>query len=273
MALLSRILQPGAPRRPRSMVEAFRLAEKYRREGRYAEAVEMVAYGLALDPNNLTGHLLSAYLHSASRAMARAKAEFGWVLERDPNHARALLGLARIALEEGDVGACRACLRKALRAYPDFPEAQALLDALGSGALASTPPPRTAAHGLDRLRMPANARALVLARGDGAVIAARPPEARDDEASGHAARTLAMAGAALARSGFGTLRRAIVEDQSESVFVRTDGQVVLALVLPRTTELTQGLLEVNRLWAGAQHELGLVADAARSADAGPRRPR
>src|SRR5687767_4891848 len=155
MPLLSRMWAPRAL----TLVEAFRRADQFRREGRLPEAMKMVTHGLRLDPDNITGHLLAAYLHAAGRAMPLAQAEFHWVLARDPNHARALLGLARIALEEGDPASCRDLLGRALRFYPEFPEAQALLDAVAAPR-APEPP---AAVAVDRLRLPGHGRSLVVA--------------------------------------------------------------------------------------------------------------
>ena len=119
MPLLRRLWWAGGGRDPISVPGALRRAEERRREGRYAEAGELVARALELDPDNLHAHLLAAYLHAARRAPERAKAEFQWVLNHDATHARALLGLARIALEEGDANACHDLLRRALRFYPD----------------------------------------------------------------------------------------------------------------------------------------------------------
>ncbi|MEX2148504.1 MAG: tetratricopeptide repeat protein [Candidatus Rokuibacteriota bacterium] len=247
MPLLSRM---WASRRALTLVEAFRRADRFRREGRLPEAMAMVGYGLGLDPDNITGHLLAAYLHAAGRAMAPAKAEFQWVLGRDPHHARALLGLARIALEEGQPTGCRELLGRALRFYPEFPEAQALLGAVT--ALAAPAPPAVAPVTLDRLRLPDHGRSLVVARHDGALVGTGDGD--DDEATRAAAlaRILVVAAAALTRGGFGAVRRAIVEDREEAVFARTDGAMLVALTLPRTTAITQGLLEVNRLWAGVR---------------------
>jgi tetratricopeptide (TPR) repeat protein len=245
MPLLSRM---WAPRRALTLMDAFRRADQFRREGRLPEAMKMVDYGLALDADNVIGHLLAAYLHAAGRAMAPAKAEFQWVLTRDPNHARALLGLARIAIEEREPAVCRELLTRALRFYPDFPEAQALLEAVTVAAV-STPPPAVA---VDHLRVPDHGRALLVARYDGTLAA---PAADDAEAGARAAalaRIVGVAAAALARGGFGPVRRAIVEDAEDAVFARTDGTMLVALTLPRTTATTQGLLEVNRLWAGVR---------------------
>ena len=61
-------------------------------------------------------------------------------------------------------------------------------------------------------------------------------------------------------AGLGPLRRAIVADAADLHFLRTDVTLVLMVTLPRTTPITQGLLEVNRLWAAAQHELAIARD-------------
>jgi hypothetical protein len=245
-------LWPGAARRGRTPAELFGRADRLRRAGRLGEAAECVLQGLSLDPTSVTGHLLAAHLHVARRTIEPAKEEFRWVLERHPSHPRALLGLARLAVEEGDVDGGREALVRALRVYPDFPEAQALLDALAARPPAAAPrPPR-----LDRLHLPAAARALVVLGGDGAVLAARPEGA--DEGGRRLARTVGLAAATLRRAGLGLLRRGIVADADDQHFLRTDVTLTLAVTLPRSTHITQGLLEVNRLWAAVQHELAVA---------------
>jgi tetratricopeptide (TPR) repeat protein len=251
---LRRLWRPRGADDLRTAAELFGHADRLRRAGRHAEAVPLVARGLRLEPTSVTGHLLAAYLHAAGRAIEPAKREFHWVLERDAVHPRALLGLARIALEEGDVHGAREGLRRALRAYPDFPEAQALLD-----GLASPPPaPAPALPRLDRLHPPAAARALFVLGGDGAVVTARPESVI--EQARHVGRAVTLAGAALRRAGLGALRRGIVVGADEMHFLRVDATLTLVLALPRATPTTQGLLEVNRLWAAAQHELALAKD-------------
>src|SRR5215470_12569133 len=170
-AVLERLWRSGGRRR--SPTDLFGQADRLRREGRYAEATTLVTSGLALDPNSVTGHLLAAYLHAAQRTIEPAKREFRWVLSRDPVHPRALLGLARLALEEGDLVGCRECLSSALRAYPDFPEARAVLDALTAASPANAAP-ATAPARLERLRLPAAARALVVVDAQGLLLAERP---------------------------------------------------------------------------------------------------
>jgi tetratricopeptide (TPR) repeat protein len=248
--------RPKRARSARTPAALFAQANRLRREGRDAEAGQLVARGLMLDPGSLTGHLLAAYLHAARRTIEPAKQEFHWVLARDPAHPRALLGLARVALEEGDVDGCREALARALRAYPDFPEAQALLDGLTAPAPVATP----AGLRLDRLRPPAMARALFVVGGDGSLVAARPETAAD--LGRRLGRAVGLAAAALRRAGFGPLRRGTVEDADERHFVRADGALTLALTLPRTTQHTQGLLETTRLWAAVQHELAVRRDDA-----------
>ena len=252
-AVLDRLLHPGGRRR--SPTDFFGQADRLRRDGRYPEAASLVASGLALDPSSVTGHLLAAYLHVAQRTIEPAKREFRWVLGRDPAHPRALLGLARIALEEGDLVGCRECLSSALRAYPDFPEARAVLDAIAAPDASAAPtaaPPR-----LERLRLPGAARALVVVDTQGRALVERPAV---EGAGPRLARVARLAGAALHRAGFGSLRRAILDDREQTDFIRADSALTLALALPRTTPIPQGLLEVNRLWGAVQHELAVTRD-------------
>ena len=242
---------PGRRRRPRTVAELFALADRLRRDGRSADAARLVTAGLERQPNNLTGHLLAAYLHLAARTIEPARREFRWVLARDPAHPRALLGLARLALEENDLDACRDSLTRALRFYPNFPEAEALLGALATHRPSPAPPPPSPP--LERLRLPSLARALIVLGADGGVIAGRPGDVKGD--GDRIARALSLAAAALRRAGVGAVRRGIVEDGEETFFVRCDAELTVALALPRTTHITQGLLEVNRLWAAARPEL------------------
>jgi len=252
--MFRRLWRPGISRREPPPAELFGHADRLRRAGHYAEAAELVSQGLDQDPASVTGHLLAAYLHVARRTMEPAKQEFGWVLQRDASHPRALLGLARLALEEGDVDGGRETLVRALRAYPDFPEAQALLDGLTTRRLAPAP----GLARLDRLRLPPVARGLVVLAGNGAVVAVRPEGARGDGL--RLARAAGLAAAMLQRAGLGPLRRGIVADEDALYFLRADVTLTLAVTLPRTTHITQGLLEVNRLWAAALHELAVAKD-------------
>lgn len=257
MPLLRRLWTPSAERAPLTVPEALRRAEQRRREGRYAEAGALVTRALELDRDNLHAHLLAAYLHVARHATMPAKAEFRWVLGHDAHHARALIGLARVALEEGDGRVCHDLLRRALLLYPDFPEAAALLDALH--AREAPPAPALAiAPRVDRLRLPGTGRALIVSRADGGLIAAQPATDAKD-VSEALARALRLAAAALQRCGLGPLRRAIVNDERDAVFIRTNGELVVSLALPRATDPPQGLLDVNRLWSATLHELGLAA--------------
>jgi tetratricopeptide (TPR) repeat protein len=247
-------------RDPLTVPDALRRAEERRREGRYAEAAELVARALELDPDNLHAHLLAAYLHAARRAPGPAKAEFQWVLNHDHTHARALLGLARIALEEGDATTCHDLLRRALRFYPDFPEATALLAAVRTKRAEAKPatqhPP--AQPRVDRLHLPGTGRALIIGRADGGLIASQPVTEDAKDLAEALAHMLRIAAAALERAGLGPLHRAIVDDGHDAVFTRTDGELVVSLALPRATDPTQGLLDVNRLWSATLHELGLA---------------
>jgi predicted regulator of Ras-like GTPase activity (Roadblock/LC7/MglB family) len=258
MSLLRR-LWGGAPRTSLRVAEALRRAEQRRRDGWYDEAA-LVARVLELDPQNLHAHLLAGYLHAARRAPAPAKAEFGWVLGHDANHPRALVGLARIALEENDARVCQELLRRALRCYPEFPEAAALLHALHAREASAVPAQQVAAAArMERLRLPGGGRAFIVGRADGGLVASLPTAADAKDIAESMARVLRLAAAALQRAGLGAAHRAIVEDDRDAVFIRTDGELVVSLALQRATDPIQGLLDVNRLWSATLHELGLAA--------------
>jgi tetratricopeptide (TPR) repeat protein len=259
--VLTRLWRPAARRSRLTVAEALRRAEQRRREGRYAEAGALVAAALDLDHDNLHAHLLAAYLYVARRETTFAKTEFRCVLRHDPTHPRALLGLAGVALEENDVRACRELLDRALRFYPDFPEAAALLAAVRAGEEAAAGATRSPAPRGARLRLPGTGRALIVSRIDGGLIAAQPPTRDAGEVAAAIARMLQLAGGVVDRAGLGRLHRAIVDDGRDAVFTRTDSQLVVSLALPRSTDPPQGLLDLNRLWSAALHELGLATAA------------
>src|SRR6266581_4628892 len=175
MRLLARIWEAiTSITRPPNAATLFRRADLYRQEGRFEEAAELVAQGLRLSPNNGVGHLLSAYLHLAFRQIGPAKSEFQSVLQADPYHPRALLGLAKIALEERDFGACRPFLDKALQYYPDFPEARALQEMVAGWVTAAGSAGQAAYAGptlqVEKLKPPAAGREFVLTQADGTLV-------------------------------------------------------------------------------------------------------
>src|ERR1700752_4735074 len=117
----------GVKRRATS-AEMLRRAQRLRDQGRIGRAAEIVNQALLLDPRSVVGHLLAASPPMVLPDPLQARPAFERVLELEPTQPRALLGLARVALEEDDVPACRALLTRALARYPDFPEARALLE-------------------------------------------------------------------------------------------------------------------------------------------------
>jgi tetratricopeptide (TPR) repeat protein len=235
--------------RPRSAASLFRLADQYRHEGRYEEAAELIAEGLRSAPNIAVGHLLDAYLHVVFREMPAAKASFRRVLSLDPYHPRALFGLARIALEEGDIEGCRPFLDRAIQYFPDFPEAKALQEMVATwtapAAGAST---ATGTISTERLRLPAGAHDLVLTHADGTLVFAQGAEERQKHLGLHMTQVYRIASATLARAGLGALRRGVVEGASEMTFLRSDGSVILGVALPHEVEAGAGLVQVGRLW-------------------------
>src|SRR5262249_13781081 len=130
VGVLTRVWQRiRRPRRTASSVELLQRVERYRREGRFEDGAALTREVLGREPKNALALLLGGSLHAALRDRRAARAAFRAVLTLDPEHPRAMLALARIAFEDGEVGPAQQLLEKALRIYPDFPEALALLDA------------------------------------------------------------------------------------------------------------------------------------------------
>jgi tetratricopeptide (TPR) repeat protein len=227
----------------------FRLADQYRHEGRYEEAADLIAEGLRVAPNIAVGHLLDAYVHVVFREMPAAKTSFRRVLSLDPYHPRALFGLARIALEEGDIEGCRPFLDRAIQYFPDFPEAKALQEMVATwSAPAAESAATVGAVNTERLRLPQNAHDLILTHADGTLVFAQGSEERQRQLSVHMTQVYRIASATLARAGLGAMRRGVVEGSSEMTFIRSDGGVILGVALPHEIEVGAGLVQVGRLW-------------------------
>jgi tetratricopeptide (TPR) repeat protein len=239
------------PRRTVSSVELLQRAERCRREGRFEEGATLVREALRLEPRSTLAHLLAGYLHAALRDPAAADTAFRAALALDPEHPRAMLGLARIALERGDIGICRELLERALRVYPDFPEAHALLDTVSVMPAAVEPGAPSAAPTVARLSQvprPEGSRECLLVRPDGSLIFAHPASATRDALGAHLARVVSLAGATLARAGLGPLRHGAVAANPGTTFLEADSRVVLALTLSPEVPVAEGQRQASELW-------------------------
>lgn len=250
--------------RPPNAATLFRRADLYRQEGRFEEAAELIAHGLRLAPNNGVGHLLSAYVHLAFRQIGPAKSEFQSVLALDPYHPRALLGLAKIALEERDLVACRPFLDKALQYYPDFPEARALQDMVSSWTMTpAAPGQRPVYEGpsiqVDKLNPPAGGREFVLTQADGTLVFSQQGDKDATDLAAHVTQVYRIASATLQRAGLGALRRGIVQAVTETTYLRSNDRLILALRFPEDVKVGVGLLETDKLWTNSLRELGVRA--------------
>lgn len=225
----------------------FRHADRYRNEGRFEEASRLVAQGLQQDPDSSVGHLLSAYLHVATRQTDRAKTDFERVLALDPYHPRALLGLAKICLEEQDVEGSKALLDRALQYYADFAEAQALREMVVSWP--QSPTPTADASGSAPLAEPGtlSERDVVMMRADGTTLLARADGERGGQLSQHTIQVFRMASAAVSRAGLGSLRRGAVDTGSHTTFLLSDADVVLSATLDGHVEPGEGSAHMGRL--------------------------
>lgn len=226
-------------RRPTS-IELFTKARRYREEGRFEEAADVVARGLALDARSVVGHLLAAHLHLVFRRVAAAAEDFERALALDPEQPRALLGLARIAFENGESGRCRELLSRALDRYPDFPEARVLFEAIPSVSGARRPEPAADSA----LKAPPGSLATLVMRDDTVVFAA-PPLTAADPLVDHTLRLTRLAAALLARVGYGRLDRAAVHGTASTTYLRRDTGRMLSVTFPVDGPSDD---EVQRFW-------------------------
>ena len=234
-------------RRELTPTEIFSQARRVRDRGRFEEAVALVTTGLARDPDSIAGRMLSGSLHVIFREMEPAKADFERVLAADRHQPRALLGLARIALEEGDAARCTLLLRRALERFPDFPEVQALLEVISVQA-AAPPRPAPAPEPTHELQVPPINHELMLQSPDGALLVAHPSAVSHEASAAHVHQVLQLADAIAVRCGYGTIRRAVLEGAAETVYVRRDASHVLSMMV--RTDLDADLVtgHLDRLW-------------------------
>jgi tetratricopeptide (TPR) repeat protein len=233
---------------PPAAATVFRQADQCRTESRYERAAALVSRGLEQDPDSAVGHLLAGYIHVARREAGPAKLAFQRVLELDRHHPRALLGLARLAIEEDDLPRARALLDRALQVYPVFPEAAALQDivvsrcAIAGTARAGSPSAGSSAP-VDGLA----ARDIVVTRPDGALVRTTCADERATLVSQHMKQVLGMSSTTLARAGLGSLRRGIIDTDSGTTLVVSDVGLVFTATLDLGVDVGAALLEVERV--------------------------
>ena len=260
---LWRLIRGDRPPRAASTVELLQKAERARREGRLADSEALVTRVLETDPRNTLAHLLSAYLHATARRAEAARAEFRTVLSLDAEHPRAMLGLARADLEAGDVTSARTLLERALRTYPDFPEARALLDVVQSLAVAHGEPSPVPELRLQQVALPEGTRECMLVDTDGVVLLAHPASRTRAALAAHLVRLSGMASAALRRAGLGPLRRGAVGSNSGTTFLQSDAKLILAVTLGPSPDIVAAQREVDVLWTRCLEELGAGARSPR----------
>jgi tetratricopeptide (TPR) repeat protein len=248
-ALLERTLRGVyQPRQQSTPAILFRRADQCRNAGQYDEAARLVAQGLRQAPDSSVGHLISAYLHMARRQASRAKHEFDRVLALDPYHPRALLGLARIHIEEQDLEGAKVLLDRALQYYADFPEARALREML----VGSTPTQadRRAAPPSSSSGAPspsAHERDVVAVRTDGKLVLTRTEEDRGRQLAQHVMQVYRTASATLSRAGLGSLRCAAIDTGSFMTFLLTDADLVYSATLDGKVDVAAGFARIRRL--------------------------
>ena len=242
--LLERTVRGALRRAPSAAL--FRQADRYRNEGRYEEASRLVSQGLAQDPDSRVGYLLSAYLHVANRQTDRAKTDFKRVLALDPYHPRALLGMAKICLEEQDQEGAKALLNCALQYYADFAEAQALRDMVESWSQPSTSPSKARGSSpVDRVDAPAHD--FVMMRPDGTTLHVRADGDHGGQLAQHAIQVVRMASATTSRAGLGTLQRGAIDTGAQTTFLLSDLDLIISATFGGTVEMEEGFAHVARL--------------------------
>jgi len=234
----------------------FRHADRYRNQGRYEEAARLVTRGLRQAPDSTVGHLISAYLHMAARRMDQAQGEFHRVLAVDPYHPRALLGLARIHIEDQDLEGATTLLDRALQYYTDFAEARALREMLDGWPRTQADLREAPARGFPGdPSKPARERDVIALRTDGSLILTGADEERGRQLAQHVMQVYRSASATLSRAGLGSLRSAVIDTGSGMTFLQRDADLVFSATLDGNVEVGTGFAQVARL----RSDLGVKA--------------
>jgi len=247
----------GRRRRPTS-AQMFRRAQRLRDEGRFEVAAELIENALLSEPGSVVGHLLAGSLHMTLRDTGLARTSFERVLALEPTQPRALLGLARIAIEEGEPATCRELLSRALARYPDFPEARALLEVargLAANADATRAPTPSDAIRSDRVRLPAESREALFVRRDATLVFATPRGPRTEAVAASAVKLARIATAMLGRAGFGPLRHAVIEGAAQTTYLRTDDAALLTLAFDSDVKAATAVAHLERVWGSCRSEL------------------
>ena len=125
----------------------LQLAEEYRKEGRYQEAIDVCLDGLQRHPAYHTARISLGRTYMECGDLENARRTFVEVLELQPeNHLAAKL-LAEIQKKMGDPAGAAATYRSILRYYPSDREVAALLDETLRQGSVSAPPARSATIG------------------------------------------------------------------------------------------------------------------------------
>src|SRR5574341_401178 len=115
------------------------LAEAYRKEAMYAEALELLDIGLSQHPNYVPALIVRGRCHLDADADSAAEAAFLRVVELDPENVIALKSLAEIAERAGRYGDAASSLQQLLAFDRNNDEARAHLDRVRG--LLATPSP------------------------------------------------------------------------------------------------------------------------------------
>lgn len=101
------------------------LATAYITTKQYDKAIELSEQWKREDPNDISAYLLAGEVFSKQQERTKAKGEFQQVLEIDPEHKGAALGLVNIAIAEKDYSQAQSGLSNLLKRYPDYTPALA----------------------------------------------------------------------------------------------------------------------------------------------------
>lgn len=131
-------VEEGAPERDSARDETIRMASNHVKDGAYADAEKLLVSLLLEVPSDQTARYLLGMARYRAKDHQGAERAFRALVELTPDHAQGQYGLAVALIDQGRRDEAIPPLESALRARPDFPEAQDRLSEIRAGA---APPP------------------------------------------------------------------------------------------------------------------------------------
>ncbi|MFQ6131585.1 MAG: tetratricopeptide repeat protein [Armatimonadota bacterium] len=249
------------------------LADVFREEGMYREALDVCQRGLERHPDYITAHIIMGQIHEDLQELDQAIEEYQAALRLDPGNLVARRALGRILLAQGELEQARTQLEHVLFANPADDEAGELL-AMAEGRRPlpewaeqaepqpappmEAPPPAEAVPkaasgleaGINRLAGANGIAGAMVVGEDGLVIASQMGVTNEEEAFGALiAEIHRPMRRYAARMDMGRLRRAVIDGAGGKLILASDGARILAVAASTDAKLGMVNMQIDQAMA------------------------